>query len=254
MNPADYILFLDETGDHTMGVSDDVGKRYLGIAGPFLRTSALATLDTALAELKSNHLPCNGTLPVLHRKEIMQSRGPFSCLQADQARQSFDTELISVVTKVPYTLLAVTIDKSQHGTKAYRNLKHPYHYCLHAILERFCGLLDRLNQTGHVMAEARGKVEDYLLKEAYREVYEGGTSYLSARVARKTLVSQEMEIRKKQENIGGLQLADMLAHPANRDVLVAYGRLGCHGSPFTERITDAIKPKYNRKFGDGRVK
>ncbi len=104
------------------------------------------------------------------------------------------------------------------------------------------------------MAEARGKEEDYQLRAAYRKVYECGTSYLTAKTVQKTLVSPDLEIRKKHENISGLQLADMLAHPANRDVLMAYGRIAAHGSPFTERITEAIKPKYNRKFGDGRIK
>ena len=184
----------------------------------------------------------------------MQHRGPFTCLQDETKRLKFDADLVALLTDVPYRLIAVTIDKSQHGTKAYRSLCHPYHYCLHAVLERFCGRLDRLNKTGHVMAEARGRVEDRLLQEAYRGVYKNGTSYLKAPVAQKTLVSSELEIRNKNENIGGLQLADMLAHPANRDVLVAYGRLECLGSPFTETIAKAIKSKYNKKFSDGQIK
>jgi hypothetical protein len=182
----DYILFLDETGDHTMGVSDDIGKRYLGIAGPIVATVNLGVLDAAISRLKKNHLPVDGATPVLHRKEIMQCRGPFSCLEDEQARSGFDTELVSLVSTVPYRLLAVTIDKTQHGTKTYRSLKHPYHYCLHALMERFCGFLDRLGKTGHVMAEARGKVEDHQLRASYREIYECGTSYLSVQIVQKT--------------------------------------------------------------------
>lgn len=236
-----------------MGVSDDIGKRYLGIAAPFVATVNLGVLDAAVAKIKKNHLPVDGPMPVLHRKEIMQCRGPFSCLEDEQTRMDFDTELISLVTDVPYRLLAVTIDKTTHGTKEYRSLKHPYHYCLHALMERFCGLLNRLGKTGHVMAEARGKAEDYQLRASYREIYECGTRFLSVQKVQKTLVSPDLEIRKKHENISGLQLADTLAHPANRDVLVAYRRLDCHGSEFTERISQALKLKYNRKFGDGRV-
>ena len=130
----DYILFLDETGDHTMGVSDDIGKRYLGIAAPFIHRDSQAGLDAAVDQLKKNHLPCNGTTPVLHRKEIMQCRGPFGCLQDEKRKQAFNGELVSLIANVDYTLLAVTIDKSQHGKKTYRNLRHPYHYCLHALL------------------------------------------------------------------------------------------------------------------------
>jgi hypothetical protein len=256
LNPPqpDYILYLDETGDHTMGVSDDIGKRYLGIAAPFFERAAIDTLEEAILGLKKKHLPCNGTIPVLHRKEIMQCRGPFSCLQDEGRRKEFDAELVDLIANASYKLLAVTIDKAQHGAKTYRTLSHPYHYCLHAVLERFCGLLDHMNRTGHVVAEARGKTEDYQLRAAYRKVYECGTSYLTAETVQKTLVSAEIEIRKKHENVAGLQLADMLAHPANRDVLVAYERLTSHGSDFTLKLAEAMKAKYNRKAGDGRVK
>jgi len=120
----------------------------------------MKTLDEAIARLKKNHLPCSGVTPVLHRKEIMQRRGPFSCLEDESKRICFDVELVDLVANVPYKLLAVTIDKNQHGSKWYRGLNHPYHYCLHALLERFCGLLDRLNRKGHVMAEARGKSDE----------------------------------------------------------------------------------------------
>lgn len=250
----DYILFLDETGDHTMGVSDDLGKRYLGIAGPFIHLDGRGLLDESIDCLKRNHLPCDASVPILHRKEIMQSRGAFGCLGDEGKRAAFDQELISLIGAVPYKLLAVVIDKSQHGTKAYRRLRHPYHYCLHALLERYCGYLDRMNLVGHVIAEARGKTEDDLLKEAYRDLYANGTSYLKSSIAQKTLFCEELEIRKKNENVGGLQLADMLAHPATRDVLVAYGRLDSLGSCFTEEMVSVMRKKYNRRFRDGQVK
>jgi hypothetical protein len=91
------------------------------------------------------------------------------------------------------------------------------------------------------------------LRDAYREVYKCGTSYMSNKMTQKTLVSPDIEIRKKGENVSGLQLADLLAHPANRDILVAYGRIDCLGSDFTGRIAAAFKSKYNKKFCDGRI-
>jgi len=90
--------------------------------------------------------------------------------------------------------------------------------------------------------------------EAYREVYTRGTSYLSRAVPQKTLISADLEIRRKGDNISGLQLADLLAHPANRDILVAYGRLGCLGTRFTQKIAATFKSKAHKKVGDGRIK
>ena len=50
----DFILYLDETGDHTMGISNDIGKRYMGIGAPFLERAQVAVLDLAIAALKKN--------------------------------------------------------------------------------------------------------------------------------------------------------------------------------------------------------
>lgn len=248
-----YVLYLDETGDHTIGVTEDLGKRYLGIGGPFIHRTAHKQLDDDINRLKRNHLPCEISMPFLHRKEIMQARGAFSCLQRPTARAAFDEELMHLIRDTPFKMLAVVIDKTQHGRKLYRSLRHPYHYCLHALLERFCGYLDRMNSVGHVVAEARGKEEDLLLKQAYREVYESGTKYLSPKVTKKTLVSPELEIRNKKENVSGLQLADILVHPATRDVLKAYKRLDDLGSAFNEQMADLLKLKYNRHMWNGRA-
>jgi hypothetical protein len=54
---------------------------------------------------------------------------------------------------------------------------HPYHYCLTAILERYCGLLNFVGGIGDVLAESRGESEDTQLKEAYKRVYKAGTRY-----------------------------------------------------------------------------
>lgn len=124
---------------------------------------------------------------------------------------------------------------------------------MQAILERYCGWLEFSNNRGDVMAESRGAREDRALKEAYEAVCNRGTPYLSRDTTQKTLTSKHAKIKPKVLNVGGLQLADLLAHPITRDVLVAYKRIPERGSAFADKVSQVVEPKYNRHKYDGRI-
>ena len=69
------------------------------------------------------------------------------------------------------------------------------------------------------MAESRGGSEDRALAAEYRLAYSDGTQYMSSQTAQNALTSGEIKLKPKRQNIPGLQLADLLAHPVGRDVL-----------------------------------
>ena len=48
-------------------------------------------------------------------------------------------------------------------------------------------------------------------------------------------------------------MADILARPLTRDVLVAYHKLGDRGGAFAERIAPIVTPKYNRQIYQNRI-
>jgi hypothetical protein len=60
------------------------------------------------------------------------------------------------------------------------------------------------NVQGDVLAESRGGREDMQLKEAYRNVYESGTSFRKLDFFQKTLKSKEIKIKPKTANIAGM--------------------------------------------------
>jgi hypothetical protein len=131
-----YRLYLDESGDHKASEEQTVGKRYLGIAGFIFRRDAYAEFCLGLENLKKAHFAHDPDEPtILHREDIVQKRYPFRQLQDDAKRQSFDDALLGLIKQADFMVVAVVIDKIEHGTKKYRRLKHPYHYCLQAMLE-----------------------------------------------------------------------------------------------------------------------
>ena len=69
-----------------------------------------------------------------------------------------------------------------------------------------------------------------------------------------TLTSRELKVKPKSLNIAGLQIADILAHPVKRDVLLDRGRVDSLGGAFADRIIAAAKAKYNHQRYDGRIR
>jgi hypothetical protein len=175
-------------------------------------------------------------------------------LQDERRRAAFDESVVQLIRDAPVTLIGVTIDKFSHGAKKYRMLTHAYHYCLAAMLERYCGLLGFLGGVGDVLAEARGKTEDRALQSEYRSIWENGTAYISSDRAQKALTTRELKVKPKTLNVAGLQIADLLAHPVLRDILLDRKRVSDRGGLFADRMMKAAESKYNHHRYDGRVR
>ena len=230
-----YRLYIDESGDHTSSDATDVAKRYLGLASVIVEHRHLHGLRHSLEAFKRRHLPYDDDdPPILHREAIRQARGPHRVLVDDNRRASFDADLLDWIENAQFRLVGVVIDKVEHGHKKYRRLQHPYHYCLQALLERYCGLLGRIGHQGDV---------------------NGATypSLLTRDLAQRTLTSKHIKLKPKALNVAGLQLADVLAHPVTRDVLQAYGRISGPGGQFPQRVMQVAVPKYNRHLFNGRI-
>jgi hypothetical protein len=246
-------IFVDETGDHFSSHPTDLGKRYLGLVGVIMRLTVHDKLSVALEDFKKKPYD-PATPPILHRREILDATGPFKSLQEDARRAAFDSDLIALLKAFPYTTIAVILDKHSHAKAKYRRLKHPYHWALLAMLERYCGWLRFNTLRGDLLAESRGKKDDMALKAAYRQFATHGGHYLSKSDAQSTLTSREAKLEKKSRNIAGLQIADILAHPLTRDTLLTYGHVTDLGSPFAAKVCGAVSGRYNCRWATGKVK
>jgi hypothetical protein len=252
-----YRLYLDESGDHTTTHAVDIGKRYLGLVGVcflqdaegFPRNSPYRGFAESFDEFRRSLF--GEDPPVFHREEIVKKCGEFSILQDPNICAQFDSGLLEVFRAASCKIFAIVLDKHEHSNATHRTLKHPSHYCLHAMLERYCGFLNFIGGRGDVMAESRGKVEDMALKEMYEYIYNNGTRYHQPSIFQRALTSQQIKIKPKSAGIHGLQLADVLAHPLTRDVLVSYKRLPHHGGHYCQQLSEIAIQKYNKHaYGD----
>jgi hypothetical protein len=204
--------------------------------------------------LKAKYFHSHPDDPVIfHRKEMLNGRPPFQSLRNPLVRESFDEELLALLNCWDYKVLTVCIDKKNHK-ESYTTWRYdPYHYCLAILLERYSFFLNRKNEVGDVIAEARGGNEDKRLKASYHRLWAQGTEYLTPDKFQKVLTSCQLKVKSKQNNIAGLQLADLLAHPSRNEILSEQGFLDREIAPFARKIIELLQTKYdchgNRAFG-----
>ena len=249
-----YRIYLDESGDHTYHSVSDATKRYLGLTGCIIDAEYYrSTFHPALEVLKQKHFPHDPDEPlILHRGDIINCGGPFWRLRDSDKRKEFNQDILQFFAHQEYVLITVVIDKEVHKERYGELAFHPYHYCLTAMLERYCGFLNFFNASGDVMAENRQKKEDRELKAAYETVYETGTQWRGCDFFRNVLTSREIKLKPKKANIAGLQLADLLAYPSKQEILVSEKRVN-DNKAFGKQICQIIESKYNKQVYRGTV-
>lgn len=250
-----YRIYIDESGDHTYSRENKPEKRYLGITGIAIESEYYRQVfQLQLEKLKQTHFPHSPDEPViLHRKELIGKRGSFGRLRDPQKEKKFNDDFLKFLKDMEYTLVTVVIDKKTHVERYQKSALHPYHYCLVAMLERYCGFLNFYNAKGDVMAESRGGREDMQLKEAYQRVYESGTQFRDLEFFQNSLTSKEIKIKPKSANIAGLQIADLLAYPCKNELLSEKNRIKKKRDIFGSKVCKTIKGKYNRHIFNGRI-
>ncbi|HEX6901725.1 MAG TPA: DUF3800 domain-containing protein [Thermoanaerobaculia bacterium] len=219
MSQADYRMFVDEVGHADLGNANDPNGRYLSLTGVVFEVDYHDRTVTAwLDRLKDKHfgsLP-NGRPIILHRKELVNKNWPFQALRNADVEREFNQDLMTCLEKLRYMVLTVTIDKLEHVNRYTVWRHHPYHYCLQVLVERYTLWLNRRDSSGDIFAESRGRRDDFQLKKAFRYIYNRGTDYMPREDIQRALVSEDLKVFRKKENLAGLQLADLIAHPSFR--------------------------------------
>lgn len=241
-----FRLYIDESGDHTYHSLDHESRRYLGLTGCIIEFEYYRTnFHPQFEALKQKHFPYSPDEPVIfHRTDIINRRGPFWRLRDRNNQMVFNKDLLEFLSQQDYRIISVVIDKKTHIERYGEAAFHPYHYCLAAMLERYCRFLNTIHAMGDVLAESRGGSEDRQLKEAYKAVYNSGTQLRNPAYFQKALTSHEIKIKPKTANIAGLQISDVLAYPSKQEVLFEQNLISDPGDTFGKEIWERIKDKY----------
>jgi len=166
----DYIVFVDESGDHSPTSIDPAYPVFVLSFCIFERECYVDTLTPAVRKLKFKTFGHDQV--ILHEADIRNRRGPFSALGPSQCGAFLD-ELTNLIDACDFTLIAVVIDKAKHKPK-HSFPEHPYHLAMQYGLERLRRFLKvsdgDLDAKTFVICEACGRKEDAELELAFRRV------------------------------------------------------------------------------------
>jgi len=246
-----FRIYIDEVGNPDLESSENPNHRFLSLSGVILELDYVQrVVHPQMENLKSRYFSYHPDEPVIfHRAEMVNALPPFQALKDSQLRQSFDDELLRLLEAWDYTIISVCLDKKKHK-ETYAVWRYdPYHYCLAILLERFVFFLNRRASQGDAMAESRGGKEDRRLKSAYTRLWEQGTDFAGPEQFQKALTSKQLKVKLKTNNISGLQLADLLAHPSRNEILKEQGLLDKNLAPFARQVVAALGKKYDQWEG-----
>jgi hypothetical protein len=210
---AQYVMFVDESGDHNLQNIDDNFPLFCLCGCVFEKEYYSATARPLIDNLKIRFW--NSTDVILLSRDIRRQQGAFYFLKERHKREEFYEALNELMRRLDFSIIAIAILKREHLAQYGDRARHPYHLSLEFMMERF-GLTMRRSggsNEGHVIAESRGRVEDKLLKEEFFRLKTEGSDYQGFEEIT-TLWTE-----KKRKNIVGLQIADLAAYPIARKIL-----------------------------------
>jgi hypothetical protein len=240
-------MYVDESGDDVMDQSkwSSPDARYLGLTGVVIASEAYRTrIHTEFEALKQEFFPHDPDDPViLVRSEIVKKWNIFRTLQDPEIAAHWEERIIRFLDLHVDQVITVVLDKGAFPPTGQPLGVQSYGYCMEALTGIYDQWLSRVGGTGDVMAESRGKKEDRQLKKDFHKFMTGeGTAQDSSR----SVSSNQIKLNRKSDNITGLQLADLLAYPSKRGILLDNGRiLDNPPSSATLRFINAVRPKTN---------
>ena len=203
---SDYILFIDESGDHGLRSID---KHYpvFVLCGVLIGKQGYAQqLSPSLCRLKMDFWGHDEI--VLHEHDIRKPKGMFSILQLEETRNRFHAQVGELFSRCDFQLIYSLIRKREYVAK-YPDPVNPYELSMSFVLERAFLEMRSRGQVGrrtHVIVEKRGPKEDAQLAVAFDRIVNGGNACCRA-------LPFELVMVSKAANSPGLQIADLAARP-----------------------------------------
>jgi hypothetical protein len=216
----DKILFFDESGDHNL-VKIDQSHPIFVLGG------VVANKDYALGEMtdKVNQFKMDlfGTTNIiLHTADFTRQKNGFEAMTDRGFCENFYQRLNKLISELDITIIACAVKKQSHFERYGFEAVDPYHLSLNVLVERFCYMIDK-GHKGLIVAEARDSTLDRQLDIAWLNLKISGTHFMQAVEINQKIKS--LETRTKQDNLAGLEIADIIVTPIARRILKRQSRI-----------------------------
>ncbi len=209
------ILLLDESGDHDL-INIDLNYPLFVLAGCVIdEAKHNNTLTKQMSDFKKDVF--NNVSIILHYVDYTRNKNGFEKMSEKSFRENFYGGLNKIIKDTDFKLIACIVDKVKHKNRYGMLAIDPYILGLEIIIERFVFMLEESGEKGVIIAESRGDQLDNELQLAYLNTKIKGTRYLKPIQINNNI--ENFMIKKKSENIAGLQLTDSLVTSIGRKYL-----------------------------------
>ena len=211
-----YYLFLDECGDQNL-TSFDPSFPIFTLCGIIVSQEQLDIITEKINALKKEFW--GDKKVILHSRDIRKCQNGFEIFFDLDVKRRFYEQINEILQEKMYVIVCCSILKEPY-IRQYGRLNDVYGQSLSYIMERTVFYLDNFaNNSIHLttIVECRGKKEDKALLDYYNKVSDRGTYWVTSARIRKYF--KEFEMRRKSDNLIGLQIADLVAYPITRHVL-----------------------------------
>jgi hypothetical protein len=211
MGNSPFIVYVDESGDQGLKNFDPANPVFCLCAAVYEREQYLKNDLPALSEIKFRHWWHDAV--IFHSYKIRQKVHPFQSLKDTKNAEAFMASAVEFFEKSTATLVAAAIDKPRHAAQ-YVNPSDPYELSLQFVLERTFGHIRKRCSPGDktvFVFEKRGKADDIRTEKRFAKVVAGVNAWNRPLPFLSTFAW-------KEENIAGLQVADLAAYSISRYV------------------------------------
>jgi hypothetical protein len=208
---SNYVVYVDESGDHGLETVDPNYPVFVLALCIFHKGHYAQKVVPAIESFKFKHF--GHDIVVLHEHEIRKEKGSFR-FNDRLEKEGFVDELTGIIETSKFILISCVIDKARLKERALLE-SNPYHLALGFCLETLFEFVQEKQQEGyptHIVVECRGKKEDRDLELEFRRICDGANRW-------NRQFPFAIKFADKKTNSSGLQLADLVARPIGLSVL-----------------------------------
>lgn len=212
MNFSDYIVYVDESGDHGVNSINPEYPIFCLAFCIFKKSEYIEQIVPEMQRLKFKYWGHDAV--VLHEHDIrkpntvegFQEQEHYKILFNKKIKNALLADISNFIENAPFEIITTVIDKKKHKDTG----RNPYEKALAICLATLQSYLYKNKDSGKisVIFESRGKVEDFELKEEFKNICNS-----ICNIKDFSMIKFEMIFVKKSANCTGLQIADLVARP-----------------------------------------
>ena len=220
-NFNDYIVYVDESGDHSLTSIDEDYPIFVLTFSIFQKNTYIKDIVPSFQKLKFKYF--GHDIIILHENEIRRRKNDFKQLYNKEIFTNFINDLSQTIKISEFKIITCVIDKKALRPNLIKD-SNPYHIALEFCLKELHNFIDNTSKKTHIVVEKRGKKEDLELELELE----------FRRLCDKRDYNFDIILADKKTNSIGLQLSDMIARPIGKHFI---------NSEEENRAYDIIKTK-----------